>query len=502
MPRATRRDWVGLAVLMLPCLLVSMDAHVLNLAVPMIVADLRPGSAQLLWIVDGYVFLVAGALLAMGALGDRIGRRRLLLIGVSLFAAASLAAAFAGSAAQLIAARVLMGLAGAALMPSTLALIRGMFADRRQRTAAIAVWTASFSLGGLLAPVVGGLLLGRFWWGSVFLLALPVALLLLALGPMLLPEFRHRTAGFDLRAPALSLLALLAFVYAIKRAAEGGNPAGVAAAVLLGGGCAAAFVRGQRRATRPMIDPVLFRGRAVRIALLSIALTFFTLYATQVATAQYLQWGVGLSALQAGLWTLPSVLAYLAASALGPVAVRRFRPVPVIGAGLLVVAAGCALLALVATGGTGRDDLAVLVAGGVLFSIGLAPVYSVATEQIVSNAPAPQAGTAGAVAETGAELGGALGIALLGSLGVTVYRHAMSGTGADVPAAAQRTFGDAVTAAAGLSGRSGGELLQHARSAFEMSFAAITGTASLIVAVVAVIVLVGSRTPTFRQGPL
>jgi DHA2 family multidrug resistance protein-like MFS transporter len=196
------------------------------------------------------------------------------------------------------------------------------------------------------------------------------------------------------------------------------------------------------------------------------------------------------------------VLAYLAASALGPVAVRRFRPVPVIGAGLLVVAAGCALLALVATGGTGRDDLAVLVAGGVLFSIGLAPVYSVATEQIVSNAPAPQAGTAGAVAETGAELGGALGIALLGSLGVTVYRHAMSGTGADVPAAAQRTFGDAVTAAAGLSGRSGGELLQHARSAFEMSFAAITGTASLIVAVVAVIVLVGSRTPTFRQGPL
>jgi DHA2 family multidrug resistance protein-like MFS transporter len=165
MPRATRRDWAGLAVLMLPCLLVSMDAHVLNLAVPMIVADLRPGSAQLLWIVDGYVFLVAGALLAMGALGDRIGRRRLLLIGVTLFAAASLAAAFAGSAAQLIAARVLMGLAGAALMPSTLALIRGMFADRRQRTAAIAVWTASFSLGGLLAPVVGGLLLGRFWWG-------------------------------------------------------------------------------------------------------------------------------------------------------------------------------------------------------------------------------------------------------------------------------------------------------------------------------------------------
>jgi DHA2 family multidrug resistance protein-like MFS transporter len=486
-------------VLVLPCLLVSMDAHVLNLAVPMIVADLRPGSAQLLWIVDGYVFLVAGALLAMGALGDRIGRRRLLLIGVTLFSAASLAAARADTPDELIAARVVMGLAGASLMPSTLALIRGMFADRRERTVAIGVWTASFSLGGLLAPLVGGLLLERFWWGSVFLLAVPVTLLLLALGPALLPEFRDRSAtGFDVLGAAQSLVALLAFVYGIKRAAEGGDPAPIAAAVLLGAACAAAFVRRQRRTARPMIDPALFRGSAVRVALVSITFTFFVLYATQVATAQYLQWGVGLTALQAGLWTLPAVLAYLAASALGPAAVRRFPPVTVIGAGLAMVATGCVLLALVAAGRTGTPgDLAVIVAGGILFSVGLAPVYTLATEQIVGNAPAQQAGTAGAVAETGAELGGAMGIALLGSLGVAVYRHAMSGNAEDLPAgvatAAQRTFGDAVTVAGGLPAARGDELLEHARSAFEQAFATITGTAALLVAITAAAVLIGRR---------
>jgi DHA2 family multidrug resistance protein-like MFS transporter len=285
--RATRRDWAGLAVLVLPCLLVSMDGNVLNLAVPQIVAGLRPSSAQVLWIVDGYVFFVAGSLLAMGALGDRIGRRRLLLIGVTVFSAASLAAAFAGSPGALIAARVAMGLAGASLMPSTLALIRQMFADRRQRTTALGVWTASFSLGGLLGPLVGGVLLERFWWGSVFLPAIPVTVLLLALGPVLLPEFRGRDATpFDVLGAAQSLLALLAIVYGIKRAAEGGEPAEVAAAVALGTAAGAAFVRRQRRATRPMIDAALFRGAAVRVGLASNTLTFFALYATQVAIAQ------------------------------------------------------------------------------------------------------------------------------------------------------------------------------------------------------------------------
>ena len=418
METALRRDWVGLGVLVLPCFLVSMDAHVLNLAVPRIVADLHPSGAQLLWIVDGYVFLVAGSLLAMGAVGDRIGRRRLLLIGVTLFAAASLAAAFAGTATALIVARLLMGLAGASLMPSTLALIRGMFTDRRQRTAALGVWTASFSLGGLLGPVLGGALLTRWWWGSVFLVAVPVAALLLVIGPRVLPEFRDPdAAGFDLLGAALSLLALLAVVYAIKRAAAGGGllqPAALVGVVL-----GAAFVRRQRRADHPMIDPALLRSTGVRIALVSTSLTFFALYGTQVAVAQYLQWVLGLTPLAAGLWTLPGTLAYLAGTAIGPAAVSRLARARVIAAGLLVSAAGCALLA--------GHTLAFVVAGTMVFGVGLAPVYALSTDLIVSAARPEQAGTAGALGETSAELGGALGIALLGSLGIAVYGGSYDG---------------------------------------------------------------------------
>lgn len=191
--RATVREWAALGLLALPCLLVSFDAQALNLAIPRLTADLRPSATQLLWIVDSYVFLGAGSLITMGVLGDRIGPRRLLLVGATVFATASLCAAFATTPGALIAARVVMGVAGSALMPSTLSLIRVMFTDRRQRTLALSAWTASFSLGGLLAPIVAGTLIEHFWWGSVFLVALPVAALLLLLGPFLLPC--SRTAG-------------------------------------------------------------------------------------------------------------------------------------------------------------------------------------------------------------------------------------------------------------------------------------------------------------------
>jgi MFS transporter, DHA2 family, multidrug resistance protein len=407
--------YTGLTVLVLPCLLVAMDAHVLNLAVPRIVDDLHPSGTQLLWIVDGYVFLVAGALLAMGALGDRIGRRRLLLIGVTVFAAASVFAAFAWSAEALIAARMLMGLAGASLMPSTLALIRGMFTDPRRRTVALGVWAASFSLGGLAGPLAGGALLEHLWWGAIFLLAVPVAALVLILGPRLLPEFRDpRAARFDVLGAAQSLLALLAIVYGIKRAAVADVVEAVVA-LAAGATIAAVFVRRQRRRARPLIDPAPFRDRTVRVALLSTALTFFALYGTEVAIAQYLQWGVGLSPLEAGLWTLPSVLAYLAAAAIGPAAVRRLPVLRVITLALVVVAAGYTLIAV-------APDLPGIVAGGVIVSLGLAPAYALGTDVVVSRVDADRAGVAGAVTETGAELGGALGMALLGSFGLFVSR--------------------------------------------------------------------------------
>ena len=222
-PKATRREWIGLAVIALPCLLYSMDLTVLNLAVPHLSADLRPSSSQLLWIVDIYGFLIAGSLITMGTLGDRIGRRRLLLIGAVVFGMASVLTAFSTSAEMLIAARALLGVASATLAPSTLSLIRNMFLDPRQRTIAIGVWIASFSAGGAIGPLFGGLMLEHFWWGSVFLVNVPVMLLLLALGPVLLPEFRDPNAGrLDLPSAALSLVAVLAAIYGIKQIAEGG----------------------------------------------------------------------------------------------------------------------------------------------------------------------------------------------------------------------------------------------------------------------------------------
>ena len=327
-----------------------------------------------------------------------------------------------------------MGLAGASLMPSTLALIRGMFTDRRERTAALGVWSASFSLGGLLGPLIGGALLDHFWWGSVFLIAPPVTALLLIIGPRVLPEFRDPEAGgFDVLGAAQSLLALLTAVWGIKRAAEGGSLLEAGAALLLGLLLGATFVRRQRRAARPMIDPAPFRNPAVRIALVSSSLTFFALYGTQVAVAQYLQWVLGLSPLQAGLWTIPATLAYLAGTALAPAAAARFPTVRIIAAGLLAAATGCALFVLVAATSTG--DLAVIVAGTIVFSLGLAPVYTLSTDLIVTTTRPEQAGVAGAVAETSAELGGALGIALLGALGLTLYRAGSPRAGESFPQA-------------------------------------------------------------------
>ena len=226
-PRATRREWIGLAVIALPCLLYSMDLTVLNLAVPHLSADLKPSSSQLLWIVDIYGFLLAGSLITMGTLGDRIGRRRLLLIGAVAFGLASVFAAFSTSAAMLIVSRALLGIAAATLAPSTLSLIRNMFLDPKERTFAIGVWIASFSAGGAIGPLVGGILLTYFWWGSVFLVAVPVMAALLVLGPIFLPEYRDPEAGrLDILSAVLSLVAVLSVIYGIKRIAEYGTGMG------------------------------------------------------------------------------------------------------------------------------------------------------------------------------------------------------------------------------------------------------------------------------------
>jgi DHA2 family multidrug resistance protein-like MFS transporter len=418
--RAEGKSWAGLAVLSLPCLLVSLDAEVLNLAAPQLTRALHPSSVQLLWIMDSYVFVVGGTLIAMGVLGDRIGRRRLLLAAGAAFGLASLLAGFATTPAQLIAARVLMGLSGASLMPSTLALIRVMFPDPRRRAIALAVWSAAFSLGGVASPLVGGVLLNHFWWGSVFLIAVPVAALLVLLGPVLLPESRDRAATrFDLLGAMLSLTSILLLVYGVKRLAADGWQVLPLLAMAFAAVLFLAFLHHERRVPQPLLDLALFRDPRVSAAVGSNALAYFVLYGSQLAIAQYLQLAVGLSPLHAGLWALPSVLAYLGASFLGP-ALTRFLPAGrAIALGLATMAVGFAVLAV--------GGLPYVVAGMVLYSIGLAPAYILSTELVVSTVRPARAGMAAAVAETGSELGGALGIAILGSLVVATYRQGMPG---------------------------------------------------------------------------
>jgi MFS transporter, DHA2 family, multidrug resistance protein len=342
---AGRREWIGLGVLALPCLLYSMDLTVLNLAVPHLSADLEPSGTQLLWIVDIYGFLVAGSLITMGTLGDRIGRRRLLLTGAVGFGAASMLAAFSFTAPMLIAARAILGVASATLAPSTLSLIRNMFLDPRERTVAVGVWIASFSAGGALGPLLGGLLLEHFWWGSVFLVNVPVMLLLLALGPRLLPEYRDPNPGrLDPISAALSLVAVLAVIYGIKQTAEGEQVVVPVAAMVLGSAIGIVFVRRQRTLADPLIDLSLFRSPAFTASLLVNVLGFFVAFGTFLFIAQYLQLVLGMSPLQAGLWTAPSGLAFIAGSMLAPVLARGMPPTRVIACGFAVAAAGFAVL--------------------------------------------------------------------------------------------------------------------------------------------------------------
>jgi DHA2 family multidrug resistance protein-like MFS transporter len=493
-PRATRRDWIGLAVIALPCMLYSMDLTVLNLAVPHLSADLEPSAAELLWIVDIYGFLVAGSLITMGTLGDRIGRRRLLLIGAAAFGIGSVLAAFSTSAGMLIATRALLGVAGATLAPSTLSLIRNMFLDAGQRTFAIGVWVTSYSVGGAIGPLLGGVLLQYFWWGSVFLIGVPVMLLLLALGPVLLPEFRDPEAGrLDVLSAALSLAAVLGVIYGLKRLAEGGHGWPPVLAIAAGLALGLAFVRRQGRLADPLIDLRLFRAPAFSGALAAYTLSTFVGFGAYVFIAQYLQLVLGLTPLQAGFWTVPSMLAFVAGSFVVPRIVRRVHPAYVMSVGMVLAALGFGVLTQV----DGPARLALIVVGSVVYSLGISPVVILATDLIVGSAPVERAGAAAAISETSSELGGALGIAILGSVGTAVYRvHVAPAVPAGLPPeaaeAARTTLGAAVAVAQRLPSDVGAELLEVVRAAFTRAFeatAAINAALAVATAILSAVLL-------------
>ncbi|MGH2750580.1 MAG: MFS transporter [Actinomycetota bacterium] len=508
-PRAGRREWIGLAVLALACVLYAMDLTVLHLAVPSLTRDLEPSSAQLLWIIDIYGFLVAGSLITMGTLGDRIGRRRLLLIGAGAFGVASVLAAFSTSAGMLIVARALLGLAGATLAPSTLSLIRNMFLDSRQRTVAIGVWITSFSVGGAIGPLLGGVMLEFFWWGSVFLLAVPVMVLLLVLGPALLPEFRDPEAGrLDLVSAALSLAAVLAVIYGLKQIAQDGFSWLPAISVLAGLGVGVVFVRRQRALTDPLIDLRLFRVPAFSGSLATFTLAIFAMFGSFLFIAQYLQLVLGLSPLQAGLWTLPQSGGFIVGSMLAPVIVRRVRPAFVMGAGLTFLAVGLGILTQV----DGADGLALLVSSSVVMSLGLGPVFTLGTDLIIGSAPPERAGAASGISETSAEFGGALGIAVLGSIGTAVYRsEVIDSVPAGIPPAAEEaardTLGGALAVARNLPGELGEGLVDAAHIAFTQGLqltAAIGAVVALGIAMLAATLLreVPSGSEPQGQGDL
>ncbi len=504
-PLAGRREWIGLAVIALACLLYVMDLSVLYLAVPSLTRDLQPSSSQLLWITDIYGFLVAGFLITMGTLGDRIGRRRVLLFGAAAFGVASVVAAFSTSAEMLIGARALLGVAGATVAPSSLSLIRNMFLDGKQRTTAIGIWGTSFAAGGAIGPLVGGTLLEYFWWGLVFLINVPVMALLLVLGPRLLPEFRDPDAGrLDLTSAAMSLAGVLAVIYGLKQIAQDGFEwvPGVTIVVGLAGGVA--FARRQTKLADPLIDLRLFRVPAFSVSVATNALGGFIAFGTILYIAQYLQLVLGYSPFQAGLWSLPSSVAIVLGSMLAPAILRGVRPAYAAAGGLTLVATGLGVLTQVEAAG----GLAVLVFGSVVFALGLGPLFILTTDLIVGSAPPERAGAASAISETGAELGGALGIAILGSIGTAVYRGRVidalpDGVPQAAADAARDTLGGALSVAQRLPDRIGDGLVDAAHAAFTQGLhisAAVGAVIAIGMALLVASLLREARTGSEPEG--
>lgn len=463
------REWAALAVLVLPVILISVDSTVLGFAVPALSERLRPDAGQLLWIVDVYGFVLAGLLVTMGSLGDRIGRRRLLLIGSTAFGAASLLAAFSPSAEVLILARALLGLAGASLMPSTLSLLRNIFLDPRQRLLAIALWASGFSGGAALGPILGGWLLEHFFWGSVFLINLPVMALILVLAPLLVRESRNPGSGrLDPASVVLSMAAMLPAVYGIKKLATEGLEAAPVASLVAGLGLGYLFVRRQRRLDDPLIDVGLFRYRVFSVAVATNLMIVFSLVSSLFFLTQYLQLVLGVSPMRAGFVLVPgltlSVLAGLVAVRLS----RRLSLATVIGGSLLVTATGFAILVSAPQEGV-VPGVAFVAAGFALIATGSGFAETLTNGAIMSAAPPQRAGAASAISETAYELGAALGVAVLGSVLTASYRANLTGVEgvpSDAMEAARQTLGGAANVAADLGGDTGEALITAARSAF------------------------------------
>ncbi|WP_052852690.1 MFS transporter [Streptomyces avicenniae] len=491
-PRAGARQWFGLWILLFPVALMTADLGVLWLATPSMTADLRPTSSQLLWITDIYGFMTCGFLIVMGALGDRLGRRRLLVLGSLGVIVSSLLAAYASGPGMLITARALLGVAGAAVLPSTLALIIHMFADAKQRATAIAMWVTALSAGIAIGPVIGGVLLEYFWWGSVFLVGVPV--MALALPPILLlvPEYRDPEPGrFDLVSVALFLLGILPVVYAVKRVAEDGWGVAHLAVAVVGVVFTVLFVSRQRRLAAPLLDMRLFRDRVFTGALLTLLLGMMALNGVEYLIPQFLLVVGDLSPLAAGLWLLPGASGLVVGSQLTPVLARRCRPALVLAGGTVITLIGFWLTATAPADDSGVAPSAI---GLTIIMFGVAPISVLGTNLAVGAAPPEKAGAAAGAGQTAYDLGLALGIALTGTVAVAVYRGEIADAlPADVPAgaaeAARDTVGGASAAAQELPGETGERLLTVAQDAFTSGLHAAAWVSAGLALVTTVVVL-------------
>ncbi len=464
-PLASKRQWWALAVLALPTMLTAMDINVLFLALPHLSESLGASSTQQLWITDIYGFLISGFLVTMGTLGDRIGRRKVLLIGATAFGILSVLAAYSTSPEMLIAVRALLGIAGATIMPSTLALIMAMFQHPKQMTAAIGVWATALMAGIAIGPVVGGLLLASFWWGSVFLLAVPVMVLVLATGPALLPEFRNPNAGrLDPLSVLLSLLTILPFIYGFKELANNGwsvvAVVGIVAGIVFG----IVFVQRQRKLESPLLDVRLFTIRTVRGAL-TLGLVFALVQGgTGLLLTLHLQLVEGYSPLHCALLLLAPVIVMVVGIQLTRPLSQKVKPGIILTAGMIIAAIGMIVLTQVSVGG-----VTVLVIGASIVFLGGSPIGVLVNQLVMQASPPEKMGSAASLQSTGGELGVALGIAALGSIATAVY-HGHLSFSSQVPAAAAQaahsSIEGAVNAANGLSGSAAGSLLTTARDAF------------------------------------
>jgi DHA2 family multidrug resistance protein-like MFS transporter len=468
-------------------MLYSMDLTVLHLAVPNLSADLNPTSTQLLWIIDIYGFMVAGSLVTMGTLGDRIGRRRILLLGAIAFGAASILAAISRTAEMLIVTRALLGVAGATIAPSTLSLIRNLFHDPHERTVAVSIWITSFSVGGALGPLVGGLLLQFFWWGSVFLISVPIMVLILVAGPKLLPEYRDPNAGrIDVTSAALSLVAVLSLIYGLKQIAQDGVGIVPATTIVSSLVIGWAFARRQLQLDDPLIDLRLFKLPGFTASLATYGLAILILFGGFLYLPQYLQLVLGLTPLTSGLWTLPWAMSFVIGSLVTPRLVKHFLAANMMSVGMIASAFGFAMFTVIDQ----STSFAWFASGSFIFALGFAPVFTLTNDLIIGSAPQERAGAASAMAETGAEFGGAIGIAVFGTIGVAIYRAAVAdalpmSAPLELAATARSTLAGAIEVASELGTDGGTELVSAARVGFLRGLrlcAAISAVGSLALA--------------------